>query len=484
MIKIMRTYLPITLLLFFSLIGFRNSLMARNGYRIQLKLTDRKDSMVYLAHYYGKGFPTVYKFDSAKLDKKGNAVFDKKEKIVGGIYMILPADRNSYFEFLLNDGDDISITATMDHLLGNVHYKNSPDNDDFLAYQSFLTKLSDKEKIFKEQLEKAKTKSDSDQIYDDAKILRTDINQYRSTYIKEHPNRVLSSIFGAMQTPDVPTGVHYKADGKTIDSDFAYHFYKSHYWDGFNFQDDRLIHSPILQQKLDEYFNRVVIQQEDSVIKEADRVLKKMRGTNDLFKFTLNWLSTNAQTTKVMGMDKVFVHLVENYYMKGDATWLSDEDLSKYIDRAKKIAPNVINNPAPALIADGFDKNEFKLYDFKAKYTLLIFYAADCGHCQHEIPLIDSVYKAELKAKGVRVIAFNVEKNEKQWQDFISKNHIEEWKNVWDPNYKSRYWALYDTQLVPAIYLLDEEKIIRGKKLDHANIGKVIDFLERKNKRD
>lgn len=280
--------------------------------------------------------------------------------------------------------------------------------------------------------------------------------------------------------PVVPEGPHYKDDGKTIDSAFGWHYYKKHYWDGFDFQDDRLIHTPILSAKLDEYFNKVAFQQEDSVIIEADTILSRMRGTSDLFKYTLNWLSTNAQTTKVMGMDKVFVHLVENYYMKGDADWLSTEDLNKYIDRAKKIAPNVINNPAPEFVADDLDKKEIKLYDFKAKYTLLIFYDSDCGHCQHELPLVDSAYRAELKSKGVRVLAFNVDKDEVKWRAFITKNHLEDWKHIWDPNYKSRYWALYDTQLVPAIYLLDEEKIIRGKKLDHSNIGRVIDLLERK----
>lgn len=468
----------IYLLAFLALITVPS--FAKEGYRIKLKLTDRRDSMVFLAHYYAKNFPTVFKIDSAKVDNKGNAVFEHNEKIVGGIYMIFPADMKSYFEFLLNDGADISITATMDNLRGNLHYKNSPENEQFLTYQNFIVIQSEKDQKLKSDLAKATTKEDSAKVYEEAKTLRQDLNNFRKDFMNKHPNTMLANIFSSMQTPEVPEGPHYKEDGKTIDSNFGYHYYKAHYWDGFKFEDDRLIHTPLLHAKLEEYFNKIVIQQEDSVIKEADSILAKMRGRENLFKYTLSWLSTNAQKTKVMGMDKVFVHLVDNYYMKGDASWLGDEDLKKYIDRAQKIAPNIINNPAPAFVADDPDKKELKLYDFKAKYTLLVFYAADCGHCQHEIPLIDSAYKAELKDRGVRVLAFNVEKNETQWRDFITKNKLQDWTHVWDPNYKSRYWALYDTQLVPAIYLLDEEKIIRGKKLDHSNIGKVIDITERK----
>ena len=59
--------------------------VAKNGYHIQLKLTDVKDSMVYLAHYYGQPLPKIYKSDSALIDKNGVAVFDTKEEITGAI---------------------------------------------------------------------------------------------------------------------------------------------------------------------------------------------------------------------------------------------------------------------------------------------------------------------------------------------------------------------------------------------------------------
>ena len=47
------------------------------SYHIKLKITDindtivRNDTMVYLLHYYGKGRPTIFKLDSARLDKGG-----------------------------------------------------------------------------------------------------------------------------------------------------------------------------------------------------------------------------------------------------------------------------------------------------------------------------------------------------------------------------------------------------------------------------
>ena len=71
---------------------------ARGGYHIHLKIPGIKDSTVYLTHYYGKPLPSIYKRDSARIDKNGNAEFKSHDStFVGGIYMMLLGDRKTYF---------------------------------------------------------------------------------------------------------------------------------------------------------------------------------------------------------------------------------------------------------------------------------------------------------------------------------------------------------------------------------------------------
>jgi hypothetical protein len=74
------------------------------------------------------------------------------------------------------------------------------------------------------------------------------------------------------------------------------------------------------------------------------------------------------------------------------------------------------------------------------------------------------------------------EGDEKKWQDLIQKDHIEDWVNVYDPEHKSKFREDYDVYSTPTIYLLDETKIIRGKRIDHSNIATLIEMLERKEK--
>jgi len=452
---------------------------AKDGYHIQVKLTGTRDTMVYLAHYYGKALPTIYKADSAHIDKKGNAVLSSKAKTLGGIYMLLLSDKKTYIEFLLNNGDDMTITADVARLPEGVTFRNSPENEHFQQYVNFLKGFSDKQQGFRGELAEAATSADSARIREKAGAASKELMSYRREYIKKNPNSLLASIFGGLELPQVPEGDHYLPDGKK-DTLFAYNYYKTHYWDGFNFKDDRLIHTPIYDQKLDEYMNKLVPPLEDSVIKEGDMLLAKARGQEELFKYTLWWLTRNAEGSKIMGMDRVFVYLVENYFMKGDAYWLDNEALGKYYDRAAKIAPNLIGRVGPEIKMTGLDGKEHALSDIKSKYTVLVFWDPTCGHCTKEIPALDSMYEAVLKDKGVKVYAVRTEGDEKLWKEFIQKHNLSDWTNVYDPEHKSNYRSMYDVYSTPIIYLLDDKKIIRGKKLDHSNIMDVINMIEKK----
>ncbi len=454
----------------------------RTTYKIHLKIPGVKDSMVYLAHYYGKPLPTIYKRDSARFDKKGNAEFAASDsEFVGGIYMMLLSDKKTYFEFLLNNNDDFTINVDLDKLPEGVKFKNSPENERFQQYVDFLKGYSANQESLKKELAQAKTAADTAAVRKKAGLSSKDLTNYRRGYATKNPNTLLANIFNALELPVVPEGDHFLADGKTKDSTFSYTYYKSHYWDMFNYQDDRLIHTPILDAKLDEYMNKLVIPYPDSVEHESDVLLKKAEGTKDLFKYTLWWLTRNVENSKVMGMDEAFVYLVENYYMKGKAFWLSTEDLNKYMDRAMKIAPNVIGNVSPDVKTKNvFTGKEEDMHSLKGSYTLLIFYSPDCGHCQKELPEIDSLYRAVLKDKGVKVYTVATEGDEKKISEFITKNKLEEWTNTWDPEHAGDWRGKYDVYSTPTIYILDDRKIIRGKRLDHSNIYSVLEMQERK----
>jgi thiol-disulfide isomerase/thioredoxin len=480
----MKRILLFTIILFF---GFAHPSFSKEsaGYHLRLTIPGVKDSVVYLAHYYGKPLPNIYKRDSAKFDRNGVAEFKSNDpEFVGGIYMMLLGDRKTYFELLLNAGDDFSVTGQLSKLPDGVKFIGSPENVRFQEYVEFLKGYGEKQQALVKELATAKNADDSAAIRKKGSESAKELTSFRNDYIKKYPKTLLCNIFMALDVPHVPEGAHILPDGVTKDSAFAYNYYKSHFWDGFNFQDDRLIHAPIIDAKLDEYFNKLVLPWPDSVEKEADVLLRKAHGTRDVFKYTLWWLTRFVENSKVMGMDEAFVYLVENYYMKGEAFWLTNDELTKYLDRAQKIAPNVIGNLAPEIKAPNVaSKKEESLLGSKGNYTLLIFYSPSCGHCQHELPELDSLYRSDLKAKGVKVFTVATEGEEKAITDFLSKNKLDEWTNTWDHEHTGDWRGKYDVYSTPTIYLLDDKKIIRGKRLDHSNVGSLVDMLEKKAKK-
>lgn len=475
--KQLLTGLVATIALLFSTL----STQAKNGYNIQLHIEGTKDTMLYLAHYYGKALPTIYKTDSARIDKNGNAVLKSSEETLGGIYLILLSDKKTYFEFLLNNGDDITINTAVDKLPDGIRFKNSPENDRFMEYVGFLKAFSKSQQELQAQMTKAKTAADTAKVRGRAAEEGKKLVDFRRDYVKKNPGTLLSNIFKALETPQIPEGRHLLPNGD-VDSNFTYTYYKAHYWDGFDFKDDRLIHTPIFDAKLEEYFTKLVLPYPDSMQKEADWILSKTRGRKELFKYALWWITRNAETSKIMGMDEVFVYMVENYYMKGDAYWLDRDALNKYIERASKIAPNVIGNLAPEIRMPDMNGKMQSMSAMPAKYTLVIFWSVDCGHCQKEIPRIDSVYRAVLKKKGVKIYAVSTEGESDKWKNFVKEHKLEDWVHVSDPEHTSDFRSKYDVYSTPVLYLLDEKKIIQGKRLDYSNIGEVVKMLEEREK--
>lgn len=461
------------------------SFAKKDGYKIEVTFKqDMPDTFVYLAHYYAKALPTIYKTDSARVINKRTAVIESSDSVLGGIYMILFDKRSKFTEFVLNNGDNMAINIDTVDMPANISFKGSPENSRYVEYEKLLVKFGKQQQGYMEELKKAKSTADTQAIRDKSAKITKELNAYRKEYSNKYPGTYLSTIFKALATPEIPEGTHYLPGTKTVDSNFGYNYYKAHYWDQFDFKDDRIMYSPVYDAKLEEYFNKLVLPIPDSMNMESDKLLAKTRKSKELFKYSLHWMASNAERSKVMGMDEVFVHLVEKYYMKGDAYWLDSVSLGKYEDRAKKIAPNVLGNVAPELtMQDIWTLQDKPLSKEAAKYTLLVFWSRECGHCMKEVPQLDSVYQASLKKKGVKVYAVSTEGDLSEIQKTVNDLKLKEWTHVVDAQNKTEYRSKYDVYTTPKVYLLNEKKEIIGKGLDHTNIQEVIDFTEKKQAR-
>src|SRR5205085_10314241 len=147
-----------------------------------------------------------------------------------------------------------------------------------------------------------------------------------------------------LEEPEIPSAE--KQPGGKYDSVYAYRFYKSHFWDGINFFDDRLVRTPLFDSKLDKYFEQLVVPHPDSVIKEMDQMLGYASVSEELQKFLLLKFVNRYLNQKYMWEDAVFVHLFEKYFSQKTYPWLTEAGKKIITDRAYSLMENLMGAPA------------------------------------------------------------------------------------------------------------------------------------------
>ena len=466
----MRKYIILSLL-FFSTLSFAQ----KQGYKIDVKISSYSDSVLYLVNYYGN---TNQLKDTCYLDK-GKFTFQGEESLPGGIYLIVTKERK-YFEVLVDKEQFFSVETDYNDFVGPAKFKGSNDNKMFYEYLNYLAKLDKERKAINEQY---KDKSDDEQAQEELqkklKKVNDEIISYKEGLMEKYPNSFLTTILKASKEPEVPTELPTKEDG-TPDSSYIYKYYKEHYFDGLDLSDERLLRTPIYANRVKQYFKKVILQHPDTLIKEADKLIAQGKPNKETYKFLIWYFTYETETSQIMGMDAVFVHLVKKYYETGEAYWVNEKVLKNITDRAKTLDRLLIGKPGPNMIMIDTNNNLKSLYSVKADYTIVLFWDPDCGHCRHEIPEVRNWLNTYQDTFNVRVFSVCSDTNLRVWRKFLWDYKITHWENVnGTRSATENYHDLYDIISTPTIYLLDKDKKILAKRLGYEQL---IAFIERNHK--
>lgn len=446
--------------------------LSQNGHEIKVTMKPFANQIVYLGHYSGKQYPII---DSVKLNAAGQGVFKGPAKLGGGIYLLAYPSKNKFVEFLVDKQQQFSINVdTLNPT--KTTFTNSPDNDQFMAYQQFMAEKGRSADSIRTIGKSARTPADSIFWAGRQQELTSQITAYRQQIVRKTPNNILSQLFHLMEEPKIPPAEK-QPNGK-YDSSWSYRYFKDHYWDGINFWDDRFTRTPgsLFDDRIDKYFNTLVYPAADSVIKELDWMLGYASISKEMTRFLLVKFATRYLSMKYMWEDAVFVHLYQQYFSGKTYDWLTPQGSKLISDRAYSLMANILGNKAEDIILpDGNGKTQ-SLYADTSRFTVLTFWDPTCGHCKETLPRLDSIYQAKWKTQGVKMFAVGKETDgtKATWSDFIKEHGLIGWTNLYyskaddkkriDANIPG-YSQLFDVQVVPAIFLLDHDKRIIAKKL-------------------
>ncbi len=497
----------ISFLLFTFICGF---IYSQTGFDIKVNLKGAKDSVAYLARY---NFDKQYIVDTCKKVKAGNMVFKGKRNLDKGVYFLVSQEKVRYFDFFVNESSKLTINSDISDVVNTLKAPGSKENEEFFSYIKFIT---NKNVEFNKVKAEAKGKSKADSLKfmtEKMKMLNEEVAKFDADFLKAHSGTFLGDVLNIKtdkEMKDVP-----KASNGRPDSVAQYKYYKSHYWDGLNFKDDRILRTPFFADRVKRYFDRVILQLPDTISVEIDRMMSQCVPGSDMYKFLLAYFMPTYEQSKIMGFDKVFCNLVDKYVRTGLAKGVYDEKTSeKIIERVDILKPLLLGSHAPDLLMIdtvnskavnkmGFDTAKTSqsvtklyydnlqkltplfttLYGTKAKYTILVFWDVDCSHCKTEMPKLKDAY-AELRKKyDVKVFCVYTQHEYDKWRKYLIENKLGDFTNVWDPVHINNIKTKYDIFSTPVIYLLDKDKIIKAKRLSVEQVPDVIKALDAQEKK-
>lgn len=439
---------------------------AAAGYDLKFNITGLQDSMCYLANYYGD---KQYLKDSARANA-GHVNFKGAEELPSGIYLFVFPNK-TYFEVVIDKQQNFLIECNQTEVINSIKIKGSTDNELFYQYLAYIQKKSKEvEPLKAERKRLLDAKEKTTEIDEQIKAIDKSVVDFKMKFISDHPDAFMTAVFKASQDPVVPE-IPVLADGSK-DSTFPYRYYKAHYFDNMSLADERLLRTPVYHSRLSYYMKNLVPQIPDSIIKESDSLIALAKPNKETFKYVVWYITNTYETSNIMGMDQVFVHMAKNYYTKELAYWVDDATLFKIQDRASILEPILIGKKVKNLVLTDTTNAPRSLYNVKAKYTILFFWDPDCGHCKKVTPFLKTYYE-QVKSKDVEVFAVCTEVEIDKWKKYISDNQLK-WINVADPKLQNNFRHEFDISSTPQIFLLDSEKKILAKKIDEVTLEKIL----------
>ncbi len=469
------------LFLLFSITLFTSTLGANNdspGYKIKVKLENYAATELVIGFHYGE---KQYVKDTVTLGKDGYFTFEADTLFPSGMYLLVTKPDNNFIQILLPAGDqDFTLTTDVKDVVGAIKVKGSEENEAFYEYLKFLGSLRPEADTIRAQLGRNKGNvADSIRLTDQLNGMDKRVKKYQSDFIAKHPSLFATKIIRSaieLETPEFKGGDEKELQRK------RYYWYRATYFNNVDIADPAMLRSPVLHGKIENYITKVIPQHPDSINIALDDLFNRLKPAPETYKYYLIHFLNYYAKSKLVGFDACYVYLAENYYCKGGASWTKKEDLEKICDNAARLKPILIGKTAPNITVFN-QKNEPKsLWDVDADYTVLFFWAPDCGHCKKSAPMMVE-FAQKFKDRGVKIFAVCTavtDKGPECWKDIIEKGFTDDlFMNMGDPYIRSKYKTLYDVQTTPQIFILDRKHEILMKRIGAEELAKVMDQVIR-----
>ena len=238
----MRTFIIVlTGLLFFNLT--KTSSAQEKGYKLKIQIEGINNDTIYLANYFGN---KLYYADTAYA--QGNIVMFEGDSLTGGKYAVILPDVK-YFEIILAE-PYVSIKTKKDNFLEGMEIIDSRENRVFYDYVHYLTDQKKEVEPYELQLKDFEgTDEERKAIIENLKTINNEVLKEQKRIVEDNKGLLVAKYINMgikIDVPDFPKD----ENGNIIDSLFQRRYYVNHYFDHFDFDDNRIVRDPIFYNKI------------------------------------------------------------------------------------------------------------------------------------------------------------------------------------------------------------------------------------------
>jgi len=422
------------------------------------------EDMVYLADFYGDQHKII---DSTGTNLSGafELSLAGKEK---GFYRLIFANQK-FIDFIYNN-ESVSFTSNVTNPIENIAFISSVEN--LLWYDYIFHKEENQYKL--ELLNPLliyypKNANFYADIRTEYIAVQDDFEEYVQSLIDMNTMTFAAQVI----TIDKP----YQVDMDMPLNEQNEHI-KAHYFDNITLDDPALLRSGVISSKIigylalfrDPAFSKE--EQEDNFIQAIDTILSHTMDDEDIYNFSLQYLIDGFN---LYGFDKVITHIAE-HYQPAEAC-IHDGEKNELVKRMENIKKLAIGKQAPDIDIRDSQNQHFILSAAETDYTLIVFWASWCTHCQQLMPGLKEIYSNEAE-KRFEIITVSVDTSLSAYNKAIAEGQYK-WINYsnklgWDSKPAIDY-SIYAT---PTMFLVDRDRKILSKPMDLRDLKKALEELK------
>ena len=375
--------------------------------KIDVEIDDINDTILYLMKYKSDKTQSIIDYSSISCNKK---TFKSTSNYDEGIYVLTDSKQNPLFEILIGKDQKFSLHVKDMMDLNTYKIKGSKETSDYFKVYSKTIH----NKLYIKALE-----SEIEYYPDNARkidSIKIKLHDYQESMLNKDKSSFLN------------TYIRFIEDSET-----------DHYFENLPLCDTRILNSRLLKNKLDDYFdNHMANQNADVICQNIDDLISKTNDCHEVRDYILWYLYS-----RYFNNDLIYIHLCDNYFSKLKINNLTQNIRNEIIKRSDVLRKITIGSTSPTFSYTDDEGNKIDLSEINAQNLVLFFYKPDCQKCTREKRILEQIKKRQ---KDLTILYINIsEENYKNVsQDIINQ---------------------YDITTTPTIYLLNEDKEIIVKNI-------------------